>query len=101
MLRSATQMDKETRKTAIQLAYASSVGIAMVFMIFGGLYLGVHLDRKFETGYKFTIVLLLIGIFAGFRNIFVLIKKISRDEKPVIKYLKNEPHRKRPPAKEN
>jgi len=101
MLRSATQMDKETRKTAIQLAHASSIGIAMVLAIFGGLYLGVHLDRKFGTGYKFTIVLLLIGIFAGFRNIFVLIKKISRDEKPVIKYLKNEPHRKRPPAKED
>ena len=57
MLRSATQMDKETRKTAIQLAYASSIGIAMVLAIFGGLYLGVHLDRKFGTGYKFTIVL--------------------------------------------
>ena len=93
-------MDKETRKTAIQLAYASSIGIAMVLAIFGGLYLGVHLDRKFGTGYKFTIVLLLLGIFVGFRNIFVLIKKISRSEKPVIEYLKNETHRKRPPPKE-
>jgi ATP synthase protein I len=92
-------MDKETRKTAIQLAYASSVGIAMVFMIFGGLYLGVYLDRKFETGYKFTVLLLSIGIVAGFRNIYVLIKKIGWDEKPVIKYLKSEPHRKRPPPK--
>jgi ATP synthase protein I len=92
-------MDKDTRQTAIQLAYASSVGIAMVFMIFGGLYLGVYLDRKFETGYSFTVLLLSIGIAAGFRNIYVLIKKISWDEKPVIKYLKSEPHRKRPPPK--
>jgi len=92
-------MDKDTRQTAIQLAYASSVGIAMVFMIFGGLYLGVYLDRKFETGYSFTVLLLSIGIVAGFRNIYVLIKKISWDEKPVIKYLKSEPHRKRPPPK--
>ena len=93
------QMDKETRKTAIQLAYASSVGIAMVFLIFGGLYLGVYLDRKFETVYVFTVLLLSIGIVAGFRNIYVLIKKICWDERPVIKYLKSEPHRKRPSPK--
>ena len=99
MLRSATQMDKDTKKTAIQMAYASSIGIAMLLFIFGGLYLGVYLDREFGTGYIFTIFLLLAGITAGFRNIYVLIKKIP-DEKPLIKYLKSESHRKRPPAKE-
>jgi len=96
---SATQMDRDTKKTAIQMAYASSIGIFMVLLIFGGLYFGVYLDRRFETGYIFTILLLLAGIIAGFRNIYVLIKKIP-DEKPLIKYLKSEPHRKRPPAKE-
>ncbi len=99
MLRSATQMDNDAKKTAIQMAYASSIGIAMVILIFGGLYFGVYLDKRFETGYVFTILLLLAGIIAGFRNIYVLIKKIP-DEKPLIKYLKSEPHRKRPPAKE-
>ncbi len=99
MLRSATQMDKDTKKTAIQMAYASSIGIAMVLLIFGGLYFGIYLDRKFETGYIFTILLLVAGIVAGFRNIYLLIKKIP-DEKPLIKYLKSEPHRKRPSAKE-
>jgi len=92
-------MDEDTRKTAIQMAYASSVGIAMILLIFGGLYLGVWLDEKFKTGYIFTILLLVAGIIAGFRNIYVLIKKIP-DEKPLIKYLKSESHRKRPPAKE-
>jgi ATP synthase protein I len=92
-------MDKETRRTAVQLAYASSVGIAMVFLIFGGLYLGVYLDRKFDTVYVFTGLLLSIGIIAGFRNIYVLIKKICWDERPIIKYLKSEPHRKRPSPK--
>ncbi len=92
-------MDKDTKKTAIQMAYASSIGIFMVVLIFGGLYLGVFLDRKFDTGYIFTIFLLIAAIVAGFRNIYVLIKKIP-DEKPLIKYLKSEPHRKRPPAKE-
>jgi ATP synthase protein I len=99
MLRSATPMDKDTRKAAIQLAYASSIGIAMLLFIFGSLYLGVYLDREFGTGYKLTILLLIIGIVAGFWNVYGLIKKFSWDEKPVIKYLKSEPHRKRPPPK--
>jgi ATP synthase protein I len=93
-------MDKDTKKTAIQMAYASSVGIAMVLLIFGGLWLGVNLDEAYGTGYTFTIIFVLVGIIAGFRNLYVLVKKISRNEKPVIKYLKSEPHRKRPPPKE-
>jgi ATP synthase protein I len=93
-------MDKDSKKTVIQMAYASSVGIAMVLLIFGGLWLGVKLDEKFGTGYTFTIILVLFGIIAGFRNLYVLVKKISRNEKPVIKSLRSEPHRKRPPPKE-
>jgi ATP synthase protein I len=96
MLRSADKMDKETKKYAVQMAYASSVGIAMVLAIFGCLLLGVYLDKKFDSGHVFTFLLLLIGIGAGFRNIFVLIKKNFPDEEPIIKSLKSEPHRKRP-----
>lgn len=94
-------MDRATKKMYLQLAYASSVGIAMVLAIFGCLILGVYLDRKFETGNKLTIIFLLIGIFAGFRNLFWIAKKYFRDEKPVITCLKSEPHRKRPLPKED
>ncbi|MDD5712621.1 MAG: AtpZ/AtpI family protein [Smithellaceae bacterium] len=92
-------MDRETKKSFVQMAYASSIGIAMVITIFGGLFLGSYLDRKLGTGYRFTIVLLLIGITAGFRNMYLLIKKNFTDEKPVITSIKSEPHRKRPPPK--
>ena len=92
-------MDRDTRKVAIQLAYASSIGIALVLFIFGSLWLGVWLDGKFGTGYKVTILLVVIGVGAGFWNIYGLIKKFSWDEKPIIKYLKSEPHGKRPPPK--
>ena len=68
-------MDNETKKLSIQMAYASSIGIAMVLAIFGCLLLGSYLDRKFDSGHVFTIVFLLIGISAGFRNIYVLIQK--------------------------
>jgi len=92
-------MDKDLQKYAMQMALASSIGIAMVLAIFGSLLLGSYLDRKFDSGHVFTVVFMLIGIAAGFRNIYVLIKKNFTDEEPVIKSLKSEPHRQRPAPK--
>jgi len=94
-------MDKDIRKSAIQMAYASSIGIAMVLAIFGCLMLGVYLDRKFDSGNVFTFLFLLIGIAAGFRNLYLLIKRNFPDEESVIKSLKSEPHRKRPNPEKN
>jgi ATP synthase protein I len=94
-------MDKETRKYAIQMAYASSIGIAMIVAIFGCLLLGVYLDNKFDSGHVFKVIFLFIGIAAGFRNLYTLIKQNFTDEEQVIKSLKSEPHRQRPAAKKN
>jgi ATP synthase protein I len=92
-------MDMETKKYAVQMAFASSLGIAMVMAIFGCLMLGVYLDRRFDSGNVFTVVFLMIGVSAGFRNIYVLIKKNFKDEEQIIKSLKSEPHRQRPAPK--
>lgn len=72
-------MDKETRKSAIQMAYASSIGISMALAIFGCFFLGTWLDRKLGTEPCFTLLFLLIGIAAGFRNIYVLMKRYFKD----------------------
>ena len=74
-------MDKESRTTLMRMAYASSVGIGMVLAIFGCLYLGRYLDEQFGTGLRFTMIFLLLGIAAGFRNLYYIIKKYSADEK--------------------
>jgi ATP synthase protein I len=94
-------MDKDIKKSAIQMAYASSIGIAMVLAIFGCLILGVYLDRKFDSGNVFTFIFLIIGIAAGFRNLYVLIKRTFTDDEPIIKSFKSEPHRQRPSPKKN
>jgi ATP synthase protein I len=94
-------MDPEMRKYAMQMAFASTIGIAMVLAVFGCLLLGVYLDRKFDSGHVFTVIFLLIGISAGFRNIYVLIKNNFTDEEQIIKSLKSEPHRQRPAPKKN
>jgi len=94
-------MSKQSRITAIRLAYASSVGIGMVLAIFGCLYLGRYLDERFGTGLRFTIIFLLLGIAAGFRNLYLLIKKYSADDASAIDTddIKSESDRKSPPAK--
>jgi len=94
-------MDKELKKSAMQMAYASSIGFAMVLAIFACLALGVYLDRKFDSGNVFTFIFLIIGIAAGFRNLYVLIKRNFTDEEPIIKSFKSEPHRQRPAPKKN
>ena len=92
-------MDSETKKLSIQMAFASSIGIAMVLAIFSCLLLGNYLDRKFDSGHAFTVVFLLIGIAAGFHNIYNLIQRNFQDAESIIKSLKSEPHRQRPAPK--
>ncbi|MBI5328013.1 MAG: AtpZ/AtpI family protein [Deltaproteobacteria bacterium] len=58
-----------------RMLWMSSIGTSLVVATFVGLYIGVYLDRLFSTKPWFTIVFLLIGIAAGFRNIYVLIKR--------------------------
>ncbi|MDP1990909.1 MAG: AtpZ/AtpI family protein [Syntrophales bacterium] len=78
-------MDKETKQTAIQMARVSSIGIAMVIAIFGCFYLGRWLDQQLETEPFLTLLFLLIGIAAGFRNMYLLVKRYIKDDKPIIK----------------
>jgi ATP synthase protein I len=85
MIEGAKAMDKETRKSLIQVANISSMGIALGVTIFGCFFIGLYLDRWLGTAYIFTFLFLLIGILAGFKNIYGLIKKSLGNEKPVDK----------------
>ena len=77
-------MDKETKQTAIQMARVSTIGIAMVIAVFGCFYLGRWLDQQLETEPTLTLLFLLIGIAAGFRNMYLLVKRYIKEDKPNI-----------------
>jgi ATP synthase protein I len=77
-------VDKETKQTAIQMARVSTIGIAMVIAIFGCFYLGRWLDRQLSTDPYLTLLFLLIGIAAGFRNMYLLVKRYIKEDKPNI-----------------
>lgn len=74
----------ETRKEIFrQLSVYSHVGMTFVFSIFIGLGIGWYLDNKIfdgKTAPYLTFIFLGFGIVAGFRNLWLLSKKIS-DEK--------------------
>lgn len=74
-------MQNGTRESLRLLALASTMGISMVLATFIGLGFGLFLDYKvFHTEPWFTIIFLILGIIAGFRNLYVIAKKV--DEKP-------------------
>ncbi|MEA2059372.1 MAG: AtpZ/AtpI family protein [Thermodesulfobacteriota bacterium] len=71
-------MKKETSKSIKELAYYSSLGLSVAIAIFIGLFLGVWLDKQFNTSPVLTLVFLGIGIAAGFSN---LVKAGKRSRK--------------------
>ncbi len=71
-------MKRETRRAFKEMAYYSSLGISVSLAIFIGLGFGVWLDRKFDTSPWLTLIFLVLGIIAGFRNIALAIKRVRK-----------------------
>jgi len=71
-------MKQDTRRSLRELAYYSSIGLSVAFAIFIGLGVGVYLDRRFETSPWCTLIFLLLGIIAGFRNIALAVRKARK-----------------------
>ena len=43
------------------------------------LFLGIWLDRRFSTGHTLTLIMLLLGIAASYRNAYILFRNMLRD----------------------
>ena len=59
-------------------ALLSTVGIAMVVATFLGLMLGLWIDGRLHTSPCFMLIFLLIGIGAGFWNLWKLARRTFR-----------------------
>ena len=67
---------KKYKKSVYQsLAVITQFGINMLVPIFLCSFAGLFLDRKLGTAFWF-VLLFFVGALAGFRNIFILAKKI-------------------------
>ena len=71
---------KEDREYVDHLLRASLLGLHMVATTFIGLLVGLYLDKWLNTKPWLTIIFLLLGIAAGFKNLFQEVRKIQSSE---------------------
>jgi F0F1-type ATP synthase assembly protein I len=67
---SIEQQRKKTKKYSRSLSL-TTLGWELALPIFGGVLLGYQIDSKTAgSGYTFTFLLLLVGIFVGYYNLY-------------------------------
>jgi ATP synthase protein I len=71
-------MKKDTKKLFRELWYYSSLSFSIALAILIGLAIGYWLDKRYDTSPWLTLVFLGLGIIAGFRNIYLAMKKSRR-----------------------
>jgi len=72
--------EKKSREHWVLLAQASSMGLSLVLATVIGLGIGYYLDHHVFTGTSpwLTIIFLILGIIAGFRNLYILGKRMQK-----------------------
>ena len=63
-----------------ELMRASTVGLNLVAATFVGLAIGYFLDKLFGTRPYLTIIFLILGIIAGFRELVRMAKRDNKDK---------------------
>lgn len=64
-----------------QLLDASSIGIQLVLSTFVGFAIGYFLDKMLRTSPWLTVIFLIIGIIAGFRELLRVARKQDGNKK--------------------
>ena len=72
-------MKEDTRKALKLVGLASTLGLTIVIATFIGLALGLWLDRVFNTSPWLTVIFLIVGIIAGFRNFYLFMSKRTKE----------------------
>ncbi len=79
-------MEEKDRRLLRIVGVLSTVGIAMVAATMIGLFIGRWLDNRFGTSPWLTAVFLLLGIVAGFRNLYQTVRRaqqtMDEEDKP-------------------
>lgn len=71
-------MKNDLKRLFVLIGDVSTIGIAMAASVFVGLGMGYLIDNKVfggRTSPWFTIIFLILGIIAGFRNLVRLAKR--------------------------
>ena len=74
-------MKEDTREAVRLLAVASTMGLSMVLATVLGLAFGYWMDQVFGTKPWLTMIFLILGIVAGFKNIYVIMRRVQKMSK--------------------
>jgi ATP synthase protein I len=74
------QKPKDRVREASILATASSMGLSLVIAMFLGVAGGLYLDRLLGTKPWFFLIGLILGIVAGYRNLFILAARLDKKQ---------------------
>ena len=73
--------ESSMRKILLGMVYLGTLAVLFLFPLLAGLYLGNWLDnRNPEYQYRWTINLMLLGLFLGVVNVVLFIRERMRDE---------------------
>ena len=73
---------KMNKKTLGNFALITQLGFTLTVTVFLSIFIGIWLDKVLETGYIFTILFIIIGIGAAFRNLYIIaMTGTSKNEK--------------------
>ena len=72
-------MKEDTRQALKLVGLASTLGLTIVIATFIGLAVGLWLDRVFNTSPWLTVLFLILGIIAGFRNFYRFMSKRAKE----------------------
>lgn len=73
-------MKKENREVFRALGLISQLGLTIVVTISISIFIGIKMDKVFRTDFWF-IIWLIIGIMAGVRNIYMIVRKFYLADK--------------------
>ena len=71
-------MGEKDRELLRMIGVLSTVGLTLLFSTVIGLYIGLKLDRWLDTSPWFAAFFLFLGIAAGFKNLFVYVKRSQK-----------------------
>jgi ATP synthase protein I len=72
-------MKKETKQYIRQVVDASTIGFSLAFGIFIGLGIGYWLDSRLGTWPWLTMIFMIFGIIAGYRNYYRFAKRKQKE----------------------
>ncbi len=74
-------MQEDRKRLYKRVMRYSAVGLEMGFSVAIGVVIGYYLDRYFHSGPWLTLIFLILGVVAGFRSLFSLMKDLDKDER--------------------